>query len=359
MIITDEQLTERFRAAAARIPVKSSVADLIADADDPVTTQIPVRPITSAPSWRPRHLVLAAAASAAAVVGLAVVVTHSGDTSVGGVGGPVTANPVFADHNDVYPLLTEVPAWAGDLSPVLVPAGDATGVRALVARPAMESLLEPIMVATVTTDDPVDLAGAVSFRTEVAGGRAVLFGSAAEGAAKRVVVLDGADRAVVELTGRGTIADFDIVLDGLTLHVSAGSTSFTIGDLPVGYNLVVAPTVQPLPVDSYGITAAGDDAGSSLEIGVVTEWSDLRLALATESPLTMRTVFRGNAGERLTAWYTTNDDGSLVMAWELDPGIIVTLRIARTGITPVEAVNIAGRVVLTDEVTWQAEYGAL
>lgn len=357
MNITEEHLTERFQAAAERIPVEPAIIDVFDEADDPTTTRL--RLITSPPSIRPAHLVLAAAASVAALVGFAVVVTNSGDSSVDVAASPATANPLYANLTDVYPLLTDAPPWAGDLSPTLFPAGGATGVRALVARPSMESLLAPIMVATVPAGGPADLTDSVSFRAAVAGGRAVLFGSAAPDSAKRVVVVDGAENPVVELTGRAPIADFDTVLDGLTLHLGAGSTSFTMGDLPDGYNVVVPPTVQPLPVDSYGLTAPDAEAGSSLEIGVVTEWSDLRLALAAETPLTMRTVFRGSGGERLTAWYTTNDDGSLVMAWELDPGIIVTLRVARDGITPIEAVNIAGRVVLTDEATWQSTYGTV
>ena len=151
-------------------------------------------------------------------------------------------------------------------------------------------------------------------------------------------------------------ADADVVtavLRGLTRIVADSSTTFSIGALPTGYDVIIEPTVQPQAVDSFGIATSSDgNSDGALSIQVVTDLSDLRFYWARQGAPVLRSIFLGGTDEQLTGWYAMPADDSVVMVWTLDPGIVLVLTATRSNITASEAIAIARNVVLTDRDTW-------
>jgi len=195
-----------------------------------------------------------------------------------------------------------------------------------------------------------------SFDDDVVGGRAVVFGTGGASSMRMVVVVDDDNRSVLSLTGTAPTTAFRQVLDGLTLHQSSSTTTFTLGSLPDGYRLVIPPTVQPVPVDSFGL-ASPPGAEASLSIDVQTDLSDQRFYATEAGTAAARSIFIGGDDEQITGWYSTPADGTVVLSWQLEPGITLVLRATRDGMTPSEAIQIADDVVLTDEATWRTTYG--
>jgi hypothetical protein len=351
VIDLEDRLTTLMRDAADRTAVRP---DLRAVVDE--TTVVPR--LIERPRW---HLspapMLAAASVVALVVGLTAVAVSTGRHAAEPTSAPLDAAPAYRNHTDVYPLLTDVPAWAGTMEPTLVtaPTTNDSRVWALVARRGSDSLIDPIIVST---GDPRsrDLADGTPIG-EVGGAPAYVFD---DGDGRYAALIAGesdtGDVVVSGVADRGVVVD---VLRGLTRHVSSSSSTFSIGDLPTGYDVVVEPTVQPQGVDSFGIaTSSTTAADGSLSIEVVTDLSDLRFHSARQGAPVLRSIFLGGTDEQLTAWYASPTPDSVVLAWTRDPGIVLVLTATRHGITASEAIAIANDVVLTDQDTWSQTYDA-
>jgi hypothetical protein len=311
---------------------------------------------------RPRsHVVpialLAAASITAVAVGTAVLVPARVDRGAQPSVAAPAVDPVYRNHADVYPLLTDVPAWAGTMTPTLQRAAtsDQSRVWALVARRGSDSLIDPIIVSTGDRPrlDPAD----GSPIGDVGGAPAYLFED--DGGRRTALLASDTDGGDVTVSG---MADADVVtavLRGLTRIVADSSTTFSIGSLPTGYDVIIEPTIQPQAVDSFGIATSSDNGSDgSLSIQVVTDLSDLRFYSARQGAPMLRSIFLGGTDEQLTGWYAMPTDDSVVMVWTLDPGIVLVLTATRSNITASEAIAIAKDVVLTDRNTWSQTYHA-
>ncbi len=301
--------------------------------------------------------VFALSSAAVVTVGLATIVPAVRDRAVQPSGVPPAVDPIYRNHADVYPMLTDVPAWAGEMAPTFLSAPTATSrqrVWALVARHGSDSLQGPIVIST---GDPTTLDPANGYRVaDVAGAPTYLFDDPTGLRTALVVSDDDVNGLMVSgMVDQHVLVD---VLHGITLHLSEKNTTFTVGDLPTGYDVIVEPTVQPQAVDSYGIaTSPASAAEGSLAIDVVTDLSDLRFYSSREGAPVLRSIFIGGTGEQLTGWYAMPTPNSIVLAWTLDPGIVLVLKATRDSLTPTEALAIAKDVVLTDSSTWTEAYG--
>jgi len=350
--LPEGRLSNLLREAAERVGVRPDIGAVVDE-----TTVYP-RLIERPNVHRVPSIVFLATASAAALaVGLAVVVPTVRDRSVDPGVQPAEVDPTYRNHTDVYPLLTDTPAWAGDLTANVLRASGATQRRllALVARRGQDSLKAPIIISS-GEPTTLDVADGESLG-DVAGYPAFLFGDA--GALRTVLVTDADGAVLLALSG---LAEPDVlvaVLEAVTVHESDSAPTFTIGELPAGLDVVVEPTVQPRAVDSFGIATSADaTADGTLAIEVVTDLSDLRFYSSRDGAPDLRSIFIGGTGEQLTAWYTMPTADSVVLAWKLDPGIALVLTATRDGITPSEAIRIASDVVLTDQATWSDAYDA-
>ena len=337
--------------AAARTAVHPDLASVVDS-----TTAYP-RLIERPRSHAAPLALLAAASITAVAVGAAVLVPARVDHGAQPSVAAPAVDPAYRNHTDVYPLLDDVPSWAGAMAPTLQRAttSDHTRVWALVARRGSDSLFDPIIVSTGdrATLDPAD-----GVRIGDVGGTPAYLFQDADG--RNTALLAGdTDGGDVVVSG---MADADVVtavLRGLTRIVADSSTTFSIGALPTGYDVIIEPTVQPQAVDSFGI-ATSSDGGSegTLSIQVVTDLSDLRFYSARQGAPVLRSIFLGGTDEQLTGWYAMPADDSVVMVWTLDPGIVLVLTATRSNITASEAIAIARNVVLTDRGTWAQTYDA-
>lgn len=348
----EHRLPTLLRAAADRVGVRPDVGAVVDE-----TTVYP-RLIERPQAHRVTSVAFLASASAAALaVGLAVVVPTVRDRSVDPSAQPAEVDPTYRNHTDVYPLLADAPAWAGDVTATLVRASGTAERRllALVARRGQDSLRAPIIVSN-GEPTALDVADGEPLG-DVAGHPAFLFGDV--GSLRTVLVTDADGGVVLVLSGMAEPDVLIAVLETITLHESDLAPTFTIGELPAGLDVVVEPTVQPRAVDSFGIATSPDaPSDGTLSIDVVTDLSDLRFYSSRDGAPDLRSIFIGGTGEQLTGWYTMPTANSVVLAWKLDPGIALVLTATRDGITPREAIRIANDVVLTDEATWSDAYDA-
>jgi len=298
----------------------------------------------------PRRLLLVGVAAAVVLLVGGLVVVSSRNT-VGPAGS--ADSPATVGEQMLFPVVDDVPTWAGDLYgsyriPDALPAP--RQVWAVLGRPdGAGGFSDQIVVLAQAERSEEDRTG---FEELDVDGRTV-FIRRSDGAPEHVEMVLSPDASDPFVSVNGSVHESLLarVLAGVSVSGAGGEFDLTIGDIPDGYGLMVAPVALRTPV----ISAAASSDGNALDVAVDSSWPDPRLRAAIFSG-DVTAVQMGNS----TAWYSQAigaPEGTFTIAWSPAPGITLVADVSNPRLTAEEAISIAGSVRLTNEDEWRNTLG--
>lgn len=285
-----------------------------------------------------------AAAIVLLIGGLVVVSARSYNQPLAPSDAPAAvADPVL------FPVVDDVPAWAGDLYGSYRIPDDPPSSRqvwSVLARPDGEDgFTDQIVVVAQEQRSAEDRTG---FEEVTIDGRS-LFVRRFPGKPGQTEMANSPDGAEPFLSVTGDVDEALLaqVLAGASVSGRTADFGVAIDAVPDGYEVVV----EPVALREQVLSAAATSKASTLDVAVDSVWTDPRLRVA---------AFAGDVtavkiGDTI-GWYSQPigaPEGSYTIAWSPSRGITIVADISNLRLSADEAISIARHVRLTSEDDWR------